>query len=149
LVALQIVARMAKLGAAMMMGAACLAALWLTLKFLVWEPTGLPRGSLIYTFKVPAAAKELRLWGVSDTPLFDVRHGDGPAPGYTLIHYATQGGTEKLKHEIAADGFQCDRLEPGSISCERRKDGALEVHVLARYEFTTDSSQVTVHVPQY
>jgi len=107
--------------------------------------TGEPRGSLIYTFKVPSAAKNCAV-GVSGTPLFDVRHGDGP-PRYTLIHYATHGGTEKLEREIAADGFQCDRLEPGSISCQRRKDGALEVHVLAHYEFTTDSSQVTVDVP--
>lgn len=128
---------------------AVLAAMWLGLQYLVWEPSGVPRGSLVYALKVPAAAKNQHLWNAVGTPLYDVRIGDGPAPAYTLVRYAASGGTERLERAIAADGFDCERIEPGSISCERRRDGSLDMQVVARYEFATDSSRVTVHIPQY
>ncbi|HKP55386.1 MAG TPA: hypothetical protein VJV78_01625 [Polyangiales bacterium] len=129
-------------------GLAVLAAMWLGMQYFVWEPSSIPRGSL-YALKVPAAAKNQHVWNAVGTPLYDVRLGDRPSPAYTLVRYAASGGTERLERAIAADGFDCQRIEPGSISCDRRRDGALDMQVVAQYEFAADASRVTVHIPQY
>ncbi len=94
------------------------ALLWPALKWGFWEPSDIERGSWIYRFKVPAAAKAFPLWGEVEPPLYDVRIADGLSPAVARIRYVSSLSKFSLLREAKRDGFSCE-LGGNLAFCEK------------------------------
>lgn len=120
---------------------------WLWLRYLMWEPSGIERGSVVYWMKVPRSIRALGLWRAKGPAQYDVRVGDGSAPGYVRIHYRASGGVRPLQDAIVKDGYVCERNGAVELSCERRFDDASYRQVYGRYDWESDTTIVRFEVP--
>jgi hypothetical protein len=121
-----------------------LGVLWLTARFLVWEPDGLQRGSLTYELKIPARAKAWPLWQPTGDPLYDFRHADGEARGYTNVHYTTALQLPALRDTAQRQGYVCTEPSPSSVVCDLKQGDVSAAQVTA--EPTADHAQTNVSV---
>jgi hypothetical protein len=115
----------------------------------VWQPTSVARGSWVYALKVPKAAKQWHLWQLEGQPVYDIRHGDGPAPSHTLIRYTAKGSLDALQQRIAADGYACQRTGIDGVTCDRIRDAVLEAQVIIERDELTRATNVTIYIPEY
>lgn len=123
-----------------------LASLWLGARFLMWEPDGLERGSMLYELKIPADAKAWPLWEPSGAVLYDFRHADGGAHGYTRIRYAAAQSEAALRASLERQGYVCTEPSPRSIVCDLQHGAVTAAQVIAERDQIGEGSNVAVYV---
>lgn len=121
-------------------------ALWLGLRFLVWEPDGLRRGTLLYQLKIPAKAKDLPLWRPTGDVAYAFWLGDGPGRGYTNVRYTTPLQLPALRDTAEREGYVCTEPSPSSIVCDLKHGTVSVAQVTAEPNARQASVNVTVSI---
>ena len=96
--------------------------IFLSLKWMFWEPSDIPKNSLTYYLKVPKPVKEFPLWGTVNTPVYDVRYADGEKKSVTIIHYTSSLNQQDLLEKARNLAFRCRQLIEEGIICEKKID---------------------------
>jgi hypothetical protein len=101
---------------------AVIVVIFLSLKWVFWEPSDIQRNSLIYYLKVPKYAKEFPLWGTMNTPVYDVGHADGEKKSVTIIYYISSLNQQNLLEMAKNLAFKCRHLVKGKVVCNKKTD---------------------------
>jgi len=100
---------------------------FLSLKWYLWEPDNIKKGSLVYMLKVPDIAKNYPLWEADDSLEYDVNAADGLKPRTTVIRYNSLLSQDAL-HKILLDkGYSCKRYgRDETLSCRKEQGKGAE-----------------------
>ena len=109
-----------------------------------WEPSGIKKGSIAYTLKVPSDAKTFPLWGVINVPEFDVNVADGEKPSATVLHYNSSLQLKGLTDLAAKLGFGCKRYETTAVLCDKKIDDRRAQQIIFQKNTESEPSQVRV-----
>lgn len=102
----------------------------LVIKFFLWEPSDIQRGSLVYHLKVPSEAQDFPLWEATSEPKYSISVGGGLEPTVTSFIYDSSITPRDLSTKLIADGYQCEHRSSASILCSHTL-GVSQVQVKA------------------
>jgi|GEM_PF-7116967 len=116
---------------------ALLVGIWLWLRFLTWEPSGIEQGTVAYWLKVPETIRSMRWWQARSSPRYDVQAGDGAVPAYVRVQYRAGGSMASFRDAVVRDGFVCAENDRIELQCERRQGDGYD-QVYASYDWQSD-----------
>lgn len=119
-------------------------AIFLSLKWAFWEPSDIQQNSFFYYLKVPKYAKEFPLWGIVDTPTYDVRYADGEKKSVTIIHYISSLNQHEFLETAKKKAFGCHLLNEEEGACEKKIDIGQFVEIDFVKQMETTYLKVTV-----
>ena len=98
--------------------AALLFGLWI--KWELWEPEGIKRGTLVYWLKIPAELKNFQTWGVLTAPEYDISLPDSSVgPSAARMKYTTSLSLHEVLAEVKKLQFGCKQYTPDRAVCKK------------------------------
>lgn len=92
--------------------------LWI--KWEMWEPQGLKKGTLVYWLKVPDELKNFPTWGESTAPEYGISHPDSSVgPFVARMTYTTSLPLHEVLAEVKKLQFVCKQYTRGRAVCEK------------------------------
>ncbi len=92
----------------------------LLVKWMLWEPTGIQKNSIVYHLMVPAELKSFPTWGETKAPEYDVVSiAEGMKPAVVRMHYATTINRDTFLAEAKKLQFNCPHAVITGEHCEK------------------------------
>ena len=92
----------------------------LLVKWALWEPKGMKKGSLVYMLKVPDDLKAFPTWGELTAPEYDISLPDSSlGPFVASMKYTTSLPLNEVLDEVKKLRFGCEQDTSGRAICEK------------------------------